>query len=223
MEETRDLQKLYSFFQGIIYLSIVLEIAIVIFLSKGIFPKVMHDLLTVFSGFIIYRNLLYSKQLTFFLILIVSVGTKARKDVELHPTKHIMLPLILGFSLFVGSIFFYQYQMGISIFSWLSLFDACYISCSLLGALFIHIALDNVSKRIKSNLLKDRFNVENESFEQSRKLIKTPFSVNIPMRFYYKKKIQNGWLNIPNPFRATLLIGTPGSGKTFSIIIPFIK
>jgi type IV secretory pathway TraG/TraD family ATPase VirD4 len=89
--------------------------------------------------------------------------------------------------------------------------------------MLIHISMDNISKRIKSNLLKDRFNVENESFEQSRKAVKNAYSINIPMRFYFKKKIQKGWLNIVNPFRATLLIGTPGSGKTFSIIIPYIK
>ena len=49
------------------------------------------------------------------------------------------------------------------------------------------------------------------------------YSVNIPMRYYYKGKFRKGWVNISNPFRGTWVVGTPGSGKTFSIIEPFIR
>ncbi|MCK5280238.1 MAG: type IV secretory system conjugative DNA transfer family protein, partial [Cyclobacteriaceae bacterium] len=65
--------------------------------------------------------------------------------------------------------------------------------------------------------------IENESFDQERRKINSPFSINVPMKFYYRHKMQKGWLNIINPFRGTLLIGTPGSGKTYSIIVPTIK
>ncbi|KAA4638212.1 type IV secretion system DNA-binding domain-containing protein, partial [Bacteroides ovatus] len=71
--------------------------------------------------------------------------------------------------------------------------------------------------------LKDRFNFENESFEQCRELQENKYSVNIPMRYYYKGKFRKGWVNINNPFRGTWVVGTPGSGKTFSIIEPFIR
>jgi type IV secretory pathway TraG/TraD family ATPase VirD4 len=71
--------------------------------------------------------------------------------------------------------------------------------------------------------MKDRFNVENESFDQSRKLLDTDTSVNLPMLFYYNKRINKGWINIVNIFRGTMVIGTPGSGKTFSVIVPFVK
>ena len=71
--------------------------------------------------------------------------------------------------------------------------------------------------------MKDRFNFENESFEQCEELIETPYSVNIPMRYYYKGKFRKGWTNITNCFRGTWVVGTPGSGKTFSIIEPFIR
>ena len=43
------------------------------------------------------------------------------------------------------------------------------------------------------------------------------------MRYYYKGKFRKGWVNIVNPFRGTWVVGTPGSGKTFSIIEPFIR
>ena len=87
----------------------------------------------------------------------------------------------------------------------------------------IHIALDNVSKYFKDGMLKDRFNFENESFEQTEDYVDNKYSVNIPMRYYYKGKFRKGWINIINPFRGTWVVGTPGSGKTFSVIEPYIR
>ena len=49
------------------------------------------------------------------------------------------------------------------------------------------------------------------------------YSVNLPTRFYYRKKWQSGWINVVNPFRATMVLGTPGSGKSYAIINNYIK
>ena len=98
-----------------------------------------------------------------------------------------------------------------------------YMAASIVGTILIHVALDNISKFLKEGLLKDRFNFENESFQQCEELIENKYSVNIPMRYYYKSKFRKGWVNIVNPFRGTWVVGTPGSGKTFSIIEPFIR
>lgn len=83
--------------------------------------------------------------------------------------------------------------------------------------------MDNISKMIKSGLGKDKWNTEAESFMQPVKRIETPYSVNIPMLFYHNRKVRNGWINICNVFRGTIVIGTPGSGKSFSIVNPFIR
>ena len=69
----------------------------------------------------------------------------------------------------------------------------------------------------------DRFNFENESFQQSETLVANDYSVNIPMIYYWKQKMHKGWINIINPFRGTIVLGTPGSGKSFGIIDPFIR
>ncbi len=69
----------------------------------------------------------------------------------------------------------------------------------------------------------DRFNFENESFQQSEDLVANDYSVNIPMIYYWKQKMHKGWINIINPFRGTIVLGTPGSGKSFGIIDPFIR
>lgn len=65
-------------------------------------------------------------------------------------------------------------------------------------------------------------NDDNETFEQCTELVETEDSINIPMKFQYKKKIRKGWINVVNPFRATMILGTPGSGKSFSVYNPFI-
>lgn len=104
-----------------------------------------------------------------------------------------------------------------------SLNTLLYMATSIIGVVLVHIALDNISKFLKEGLLIDRFNFENESFEQCKDLQTNDYSVNIPMRYYYKGKFRKGWVNIVNPFRGTWMVGTPGSGKTFSIIEPFIR
>ena len=78
-----------------------------------------------------------------------------------------------------------------------------YMLMSIVGTVLVHIALDNISKYLKDGLLKDRFNFENESFEQMEQKVENQYSVNIPMRYYYKGKFRKGWVNIVNPFRGT--------------------
>lgn len=63
----------------------------------------------------------------------------------------------------------------------------------------------------------------NETFEQCEKLVETSASINLPSRYQYKGKIRNGWVNFVNPFRGTLVLGTPGSGKSFSVFTPFME
>tara|TARA_R110000868_G_scaffold411003_2_gene701286 strand:- start:9256 stop:11202 length:1947 start_codon:yes stop_codon:yes gene_type:complete len=218
MEENKDVQQLYFLFQGAIYLSIIIEIFSIISIDASFLIEVQHRLHKIF----IYTNIVYSKLFTFCLILIVSIGTKSKKDIKLNPKTAILLPIILGIIIVILSIYFIDRNFNIMVTQF-KLSFILYVLCSFLGMIFIHMAFDNISKIIKSSFMKDRFNIENESFPQSKKLINTSSSVNIPMLYYYKKRINKGWINIVNIYRGTLVIGTPGSGKTFGVIIPFIK
>jgi hypothetical protein len=165
----------------------------------------------------------YRKFFTLLLIFIVSIGTKGRKKTDLKIGQHILLPLSMGALIFFGSIFLLFLKSKNIVFLSLSLPQICYILASVLGAVMIQIGLDNCSKHIKSSMMRDRFNIESESFEQTTEAISTPQSINIPMRFYNKKRFYNGFINIVNPFRGTLLLGTPGSGKSFGVVNSFIR
>ena len=81
--------------------------------------------------------------------------------------------------------------------------------CLLMGGLWM-------SRLLKHNLMEDVFNTENESFMQETRLLENDYSVNLPTRFYYRKRWNRGWINVVNPFRASIVLGTPGSGKSMS-------
>lgn len=227
MEERRELQKLHGLFQFLVYLMVICEIFMYIYSYKiteleGI-GKHLSPVLDKLVNLKIYQNLIYSKLWILFLIGLSSLGTLSKKDINLNPKKQIVLPLILGLLMFFGSLFFFSIEDHQVIFPYTTLADVGFIATSLVGAIMVNIGLDNISKLIKSGLGKDEWNIEGESFMQQKDIINTPHSVNIPMQFYHKRGVHDGWINIVNPFRGTLLIGTPGSGKSFGIVNPFIR
>jgi hypothetical protein len=69
----------------------------------------------------------------------------------------------------------------------------------------------------------DVFNNENESFQQETQLLYNEYSVNLPTQFYYQGKWHQGWINVVNPFRATIVLGTPGSGKSYAVVNNYIR
>lgn len=80
-----------------------------------------------------------------------------------------------------------------------------------------------VSRLLKSNLLEDVFNTENESFMQETRLMENEYSINLPTKFWYRKKEWKGWINVVNPFRASMILGTPGNGKSYAVVNNYIK
>ena len=83
--------------------------------------------------------------------------------------------------------------------------------------------MDNISKMIRSGRKGQMECRRRKLYATAQSPSLPPFSVNIPMQFYFKGKVWDGWLNLVNPFRGTILIGTPGSGKSFGIVNPFIR
>jgi len=226
MEESKELQGFYKIFRSVIYVSILLE-----FFEYAIDPAMLDhwggilcDIHGRIKRWVIYNdgNLAYSKLATFLLICITCIGTRNKKKLEFNARKQVLYPIIIGMGLVVLSVWLFGYPMETRLYT-LQLNIWLYMLASIIGVVLVHIALDNISTFLKEGLLKDRFNFENESFEQCRELQENKYSVNIPMRYYYKGKFRKGWVNISNPFRGTWVVGTPGSGKTFSIIEPFIR
>ncbi|WP_114751979.1 type IV secretory system conjugative DNA transfer family protein [Pleomorphovibrio marinus] len=227
MEQKRQLEKLHGLIQFLVYAMVFLELFLFIYSPIVLIPggKAMHlaPIVDKLMNLPIYQNLLFSKFAILLAICLAAIGTLSKKELDINPQTQIVFPLVLGFILFFGALFFYSMEGSSMILPYTSWPDLAFALSSLMGAVLIHTSLDNVSKLIKSGLGKDEWNIEGESFMQQKEKMDTPYSVNIPMRFYYKKRIHKGWINIVNPFRGTLLIGTPGSGKSFSVVNPFIR
>ena len=223
MEESKELQGFYKIFRAVIYISVLLE-----FFEYAIDPSPMGSIVCELHDrikqWMIYHdgNMVYSKVATFLLICITCVGTRNKKHLEFDARRQVLYPLVSGVLLIALSVWLFGLRWDTRLLT-LSLNTWFYMLTSIVGVVLVHVALDNISKFLKEGLLKDRFNFENESFEQCEKEMQTPYSVNIPMRYYYKGRFRKGWVNIVNPFRGTWVVGTPGSGKTFSIIEPFIR
>jgi hypothetical protein len=98
-----------------------------------------------------------------------------------------------------------------------------YVLVTAVGYLFLLMAGNWMSRLLKNNLMTDVFNNENESFMQEIRLIENEYSINLPSRFFYRKRWNKGWINVVNPFRATIVLGTPGSGKSYAVINNYIR
>ena len=226
MEETKELQTAYKIFRAVIYISLLME-----FFEYAVDPQLLDfwggivcDVHDRVKRWFIYHdgNLGWSKVATILVICVTCVGTRNKKRLEFDARRQVFYPIVGGFLLLILSVWLFGHRMHTVLYA-LPLNIWLYMLASIIGTVLIHIALDNISKYLKEGLLKDRFNFENESFEQCQELQENKYSVNIPMRYYYKGKFRKGWVNVVNPFRGTWVVGTPGSGKTFSIIEPFIR
>ncbi len=227
MEESKELQSMYMILRTLVYTLVFVEFFEYVFvpdpLAEGTMGVVgdVHERLKVMM---LYRpgNLVYSKLATLFVLGLACLGTRNKKNLEFDLKKHVVIPMTLGFVMVIVSVFMYNMNFGIAL-AGMDITIWVYMILSIVGIVFVHTAGDNISKYLKDQFGKDRFNFENESFEQTENKVENDYSVNIPMRYYYKGKFRHGWINVINPFRGTWVVGTPGSGKTFSVIEPFIR
>ena len=164
----------------------------------------------------LFSSILWTKLFCVVFLALSCLGTKGVKEEKITWPK-IWTVLFSGFVFFflnwwllalpigkVGAASLYIFTLSVG-----------YI-CLLMGGVW-------VSRLLKNNLMDDVFNTENESFMQETRLMENEYSVNLPTRFYYKKKWNKGWINVVNPFRASMVLGTPGSGKSYAIVNNYIK
>ena len=164
----------------------------------------------------LFSSILWTKLFCVVFLGLSCLGTKGVKE-EKITWGMIYSALAVGFVLFFLN--WWLLVLPISAVGAASL----YIFSLSLGYICLLMAGVWMSRLLKNNLMDDVFNMENESFMQETQLMQNEYSVNLPTRFYYKKKWNKGWINIVNPFRASMVFGTPGSGKSYAIVNNYIK
>lgn len=164
----------------------------------------------------LFSSILWTKLFCVVFLALSCLGTKGVKEEKITWPK-IWTVLFSGFVFFFLNWWLLALPIGKVGAATLYIFTLSvgYI-CLLMGGVWM-------SRLLKNNLMDDVFNVENESFMQETRLMENEYSVNLPTRFYYKKKWNKGWINVVNPFRASMVLGTPGSGKSYAIVNNYIK
>lgn len=161
----------------------------------------------------LFSSLLWTKLFAVLFLGLSCLGTRGVKD-EKITWRNIIILLVVGFiTFFLDWMLLAIPKVGAIL----------YISSLAIGYICLLMGGTWMSRLLKNNLMDDVFNVENESFMQETRLMENEYSVNLPTRFYYQKKWNNGWINVVNPFRATIVLGTPGSGKSYAVVNNFIK
>ena len=219
-EETREQQQMYNYFRSCIYIFLIIEIVMNLPITAD--NRGTQFILDLLARFKVFNSVSGCKVAELICICVVCIGTKAKKALKFNVKTMVIYPVLAGLTLVGMCFIFHGMNIGMSWFG----FPAnriLYALCSVVGTMLVHQGLDGIAKYYNYKVGEDRFNFENESFQQSETLVDNDYSVNIPMIYYWKQKMHKGWINIINPFLGTIVLGTPGSGKSFGIIDPFIR
>ena len=219
-DDLRGLAKVMDFMRAISILFVVINIYWFCYqsfrewsINIGVVDKILLNFQRT-AG--LFSNILYTKLFSVVFLALSCLGTKGVKE-EKITWNRIYVFLTIGFILFFLNWWLLVLPLP------LAANTALYIFTMTAGYLSLLAAGVWISRLLKNNLMDDVFNTENESFAQETRLIENEYSINLPTRFYYKKRWNDGWINVVNPFRASMVLGTPGSGKSYAIVNNYIK
>ncbi|MBL6453114.1 MAG: YWFCY domain-containing protein [Porphyromonas sp.] len=219
-DDLRALGKIMDFMRGISVLFLLINcywFCYEAFHTWGLTLSVLDKIMMNFQRTAgLFSSILWTKLFCVLFLALSCLGTRGVKEEKITWAK-IWTVLTIGFVLFFLN--WWLLALPIGVVGAASL----YIFTLSVGYICLLMAGVWMSRLLKNNLMDDVFNTENESFMQETRLMENEYSINLPTRFYYKKKWNNGWINVVNPFRASMVLGTPGSGKSYAIVNNYIK
>lgn len=182
----------------------------------GVTHPIVEKILIDISSTGAFRTPTFTKSLSLLLLSISLIGSKGKKD-EKQTAKAIAINIGIGLILYFGSIIFFYTTLSVTALA------TTYISVTTIGFLLLIAGGTRLSRLIKVKLKRDIFNEENQTFPQEERQLENEYSVNLPGKYLYKGKLRDMWLNLINGARMCLIIGSPGSGKTYFLIRSIIK
>lgn len=217
-DDLRGLAKIMAFMRAVSILLLLIHLywfCYGFFLERGWTLEVINKILGNFDRTAgLFSHTLYTKAFALVLLALSCLGTKGVKNEKITWSK-IYVALGVGLILFFLNTPLLKLSPATGTFLYMLTISLGYIAFLMAGVW--------MSRLLRTNLMDDVFNNENESFQQETKLMENEYSVNLPTKFYYKDKWNKGWINIVNPFRASIVLGTPGSGKSYAIVNNYIK
>ena len=217
-DDLRGLAKIMAFMRAVSILLVLMHFywfCYGFFAERGWTLEIIGKILTNFNRTAgLFSHTLFTKIFALVLLALSCLGTKGVKNEKITWGK-IYTALTIGFVLFFLNTPLLKLSAVIA--------TSLYILTTGLGYISLLMAGVWMSRLLRNNLMDDVFNSENESFQQETRLMENEYSVNLPTKFYYKGKWNDGWINVVNPFRASIVLGTPGSGKSYAIVNNYIK
>ena len=219
-DDLRGLAKVMEFMRAISILFVVVNIYWFCYQSVrewGIDIGVVDRILLGFQRTAgLFSNILWTKLFAVLFLALSCLGTKGVKEQKIT-WRRIILCGVSGLLLFFGNGWLLALPLPLPADTvlYIATLTAGYI-CLLMAGLWI-------SRLYRNNLMEDVFNQENESFMQETRLLKNDDSFNFPTEFVFRRRRHSGWINVVNPFRASIVLGTPGSGKSYALINNYIK
>ncbi|TWI18814.1 conjugal transfer protein MobC [Sphingobacterium siyangense] len=217
-DDIRGLAKIMAFMRAVSIIIVLMHLywfCYGFFIHRGWTLEIINKILGNFNRTAgLFEHTLYTKVFALVLLALSCLGTKGVKNEKITWSK-IYVALAIGFVLFFLNFPLLKLPLNTATF--------LYVLTTGLGYIALMVAGVWMSRLLRTNLMDDVFNNENESFQQETKLMENEYSVNLPTKFYYKGKWNNGWINVVNPFRASIVLGTPGSGKSYAIVNNYIK
>lgn len=177
----------------------------------GLTAPLIKRILMNLSGTGLFRNFVTSKLISLALLLLSLLGTKGKKDEKISKS------LITNY-LVSGAILFFGSQLLLFVYAPATVLATWYILITCTGFLLILSGGSKLSRLLKQRLNRDIFNKLQETFPQEERLLQNEFSINLPAQYNLKGKTRRSFINIINPFRGTLCLGSPGSGKSYFFI-----
>lgn len=219
-DDLRGLAKVMEFMRAISIIFIVVHIywfcyqAIV---DMGINIGVVDKILLNFQNTAgLFSNLLVTKVFAIIFLALSCLGTKGVKNQKMTWQKI--------YATFLGGLVLFFMNWWVLDLPFSAIVNmAIYTVTMTVGYILLLMSGVWISRMFKHNLMEDVFNVANESFMQETRLMENEYSVNLPTKFTYQGKEWDGWINVVNPFRATIVLGTPGSGKSYAVVNNYIK
>jgi uncharacterized membrane protein YgdD (TMEM256/DUF423 family) len=165
----------------------------------------------------LFSSMIKTKSIALGFLVISLIGARGRKNEKLK-YQSAFIYMVIGVIIFYGSylLLHLQVEQPASSIIYMGSVSLGYISILTGGTLLSRV----IRQKLNGT---DIFNKENETFPQEERLLTNEYSINLPAEYHLKNKKRKSWINIINPFRGLLVIGSPGAGKSYFIIQHIIK
>ncbi|GAB3922156.1 conjugal transfer protein MobC [Mucilaginibacter myungsuensis] len=176
----------------------------VFFAEHGLTHKIVDHVVLPISKLGIFKALWLAKCAALLLLIVSLVGSKGKRDEKIRPGT-VLTYCVTGLLFYFLSNYFIPMPM-------------LYMGATAFGYLLFMNGGSLLFRMLKLKLASDIFNRENETFPQEERHLENEYSFNLPAKYRFKGKERDSWINVINPFRGTLVGGSPGAGKSYFVI-----